>query len=484
MAGAKKRKTSSSKKNKSRKNNGSGGRKKPLPLEEVLRQADSAMEMSDVDTALQLFSYAAGMLRSRVHAPAGDGSSNTAMSAMSVDDQNKVTLSTVLGKMGELKASNGDVESARSDFLAAIELLGDSSSTLATCTGDDGEALDKRDPTLSTAQNCESRAGLHLYLGQLSSGDEALASFRLGVSELEKAVSVLELICAGSVQTNGMDMEVCDEGEAINPKQFLVETRRQLCAAHCSIAELYLTDLCEGPNAESSCEDALRSAMALDETLLIDASQKGQPIPDVMQTMANLRLSQSRVPEAVECILKAYDRMKVGCEAMSALVGLAGSSGGQEGVEVEPQSRELVEVEAASSLPEYNFRCQSAKMMLECASLVENDDSCTKDMANQCVEPAIQVLGSLLAENDEVIEVWYLLGCAFAACTPPNQESAHYYWENALSMLMQAKEGLEASTGEDCQNELETVECQIIEVKKKLGMSETSLNENEDAMET
>ena len=268
--------------------------------------------------------------------------------------------------------------------------------------------------------------------------------------------------------------------------------RRQLCAAYCSIAELYLTDLCEEPDAESSCETAIESALEIDGVSsagFIAAngnhdSQVGPPRPDALQTMANFRLSQSRVPEALEHILKAYDRMKVGCEAMSALVGLGNDGSGKEEVEMETKSRELVELDAASSLPEYNFRCQTAKIMLECASLLENGSHDTK---NQCAESAIQVLGSLLSENDEVIEVWYLLGCAFMACTPPNLESANYYWETALTMLTKAKESLEESIGDGAndddgfsENELEAIECQIIEVKKKLGKSEEDDDENEE----
>lgn len=208
--------------------------------------------------------------------------------------------------------------------------------------------------------------------------------------------------------------------------------------------------------------------------------------------MANFRLSQSRVSEAIECILKAYDRMKVGCEAMSALVGLGNDCSGKgDGETMESKSRELVDVEAASSLPEYNFRCQTAKIMLECASLLKDDNSgvSNDDTINRCAESAIQVLGSLLAENDEVIEVWYLLGCAFMACSPPLLESAHYYWENALTMLNKAKEGLGQSIeyendDDGCiENELEAIECQIIEVKKKLGKYEDGKGEEDEEME-
>jgi hypothetical protein len=237
----------------------------------------------------------------------------------------------------------------------------------------------------------------------------------------------------------------------------------------------------------------VNSALALDEASSATiSSERGNgndpaamPQPDALQTIANFRLSQCRVPEAAVCILKAYERMKVGCEAMSALVGLADTDGDAKGeVEMEAKSRELVDVEAADSLPEYSFRCQTAKIMLECASLLDNAANDTK---NQCAESAIQVLGSLLAENDEVIEVWYLLGCAFMACTPSNDDSAHYYWESALSMLLKVKEDLEKSleVEEDANDEyeLEVVESQIIEVKKKLGTysDEDSEHEEDDA---
>ena len=251
-----------------------------------------------------------------------------------------------------------------------------------------------------------------------------------------------------------------------------------------------MTDLCEEPDAESLCEAALNSALTVDEAVATgissdigngEGSDVPQP-PDALQTIANFRLSQCRVPEAAVCILKAYERMKVGCEAMSALVGLSHADGVNGDVDLEAKSRELVDVDAASSLPDYSFRCQTAKIMLECASLLENNE---KDTQNQCAESAIQVLGSLLAEDDEVIEVWYLLGCAFMACTPSSNESAHYYWDNALSMLTKAKDDLENTLEEDydldAEQQLEAIECQITEVKSKLGLDTNEESEDEES---
>ena len=216
----KKKKSSSSKKNKSssKKNGASnnGNRKKAIPLEDVLTQAESAMEMSDVNTALQLFSYAAGVLHTRVHDDST--TSTTAAAADNISNninQDKSTLSTVLGKMGELKASNGDVDGARSDFLNAIELLGPSATSTRTSNSNINA------DNIQTAQNCESRANLHLYLGQLSMGIEALDSLKVGVTELEFAVGILERICCAKIEERDDDVDM----EDVNVKLFLVETR-------------------------------------------------------------------------------------------------------------------------------------------------------------------------------------------------------------------------------------------------------------------
>lgn len=41
---------------------------------------------------------------------------------------------------------------------------------------------------------------------------------------------------------------------------------RQVSSAHASIAELYMTDLCDEPNAEQHCESSLKDALAVDNT--------------------------------------------------------------------------------------------------------------------------------------------------------------------------------------------------------------------------
>ena len=251
-----------------------------------------------------------------------------------------------------------------------------------------------------------------------------------------------------------------------------------------------MTDLCFEPEAEEQCEAMLASAMAIDDGTA----------PDALQAKANLRLTQRRGEEAVHSILEAYGRMKVGCEAMADLVGLgkedgAEGEGGQKKAggngddDEEDKAKELVEIDAASALPGFEFRCQTSKILLECAAVLGDsdrgggeDDAAGSDendaRRNACVESAIQVLGSLLAENDEVVEVWYLLGCAFEAMTPTNVDAAKYYWETALTMLAKVKEGMDqAGPDEVDEEEKQCIIDQTNEIKERL---DTMLDEAEE----
>ena len=244
--GKKKSKSSSKKKNKSSRNKDGGAktttdnRKKAIPLDEVLLQAEQAMEMSNVDAPLQLFTYASGILRPRVHnnnnnTSTTDGNSMQQDNDNDTNEQDKKILSTILGKMGEIKASNGNVDGARSDFLDAVELLGPSTynnNNNNNSNNDMTTEVGECSSNVETAQTCESRASLHLYLGQLSCGNEALTSLNVGVQELQYAVFILERIIESSANAKSdeddVDMDDGDDDDMMsigNLRRFLIETR-------------------------------------------------------------------------------------------------------------------------------------------------------------------------------------------------------------------------------------------------------------------
>lgn len=162
------KKSSSSKKNKgTRRQNAS-----PPDLNEVISQADLAMERSDVEQALQLYHYAVVTLRKTISA-----SSNKATELM---------LARVLGKFGEAKVSAGDQDGGRSDFNDALLLL-DSPGDPEVMT-----SIEEGDEALESEEWEEAKAGLCMYLGQLSNGNEALEYFNKAILNLSACVGILE----------------------------------------------------------------------------------------------------------------------------------------------------------------------------------------------------------------------------------------------------------------------------------------------------
>ena len=81
----------------------------------------------------------------------------------------------VLEKLGESKATLGDYEAAKQHFDQAIQLW----TTSPAAKGSEQEKAVVYHETL---------AGLHLYIGQLSSDQEALEAYKKGLKSLEVAV--------------------------------------------------------------------------------------------------------------------------------------------------------------------------------------------------------------------------------------------------------------------------------------------------------
>ncbi len=439
----------------------------PPDLDEVISQADLALETSNNENAVQLYNYAAGVLRDQL---------KTLSSNMAASEEEKestiIFLSKILGKMAEAKVSLGDQMGGQADFVEATTLL-----------KGDGPSGEDYDSLVARAQWREARASLFLYLGQLSSSKDALDVFTKAIDDMKECIRLLEQVLATDGNENGSDSAMAMEDDNDNSndslQSALSETKRQLCGAYCSVAELYLTDLCFEPNAEAECESSLQAAVKLDDPT--------SSSPDAIQAMANLRLSQNRGEEAIPLMVQSYNRVKVGCEALADLVGLGkdGDENQNKQMDKENVAKELKgeALNAANSLPGFEFRCQMAKLLLECSSILE--DPASVEQRNFCVEAAIQVLGSLLAENDEVIEIWFLVGCAFSTLTPKNTIASKHYFETTLDMLQKVKKGMKQQQmnpmDEEFKASLLDIQEKIKEVKKRL--SELGDGEDGSAME-
>lgn len=134
----------------------------------------------------------------------------------------------------------------------------------------------------------------------------------------------------------------------------LIELKKQLSDIYCSAAELYMTDLCFEDGAEGCCESLVNQAQAVDPSN-----------PEGFRVMSDLRLTQSRVEDSKQSISHCLDLM----------------------------SNMSVE---SPDFPSYEQRSAMARVLVELSLLGE----------------ATMVLEGLLAEDEKVIETWYLLGMA------------------------------------------------------------------------
>ncbi|XP_046846352.1 probable assembly chaperone of rpl4 [Xenia sp. Carnegie-2017] len=182
-------------------------------------------------------------------------------------------------------------------------------------------------------------------------------------------------------------------------------TDRDISNAFCSLAEIYLTDFCLAEDAEASCKSYCNEAI-----------QHDQNNPDAYQVMANCLLSEQKNEEAREALLKGMNLWR--------------------GID-DP-------VLKSSRIPSYDSRISLSKMLIEINEF----------------DTAADVLGELLSEDDEVVQVWYLLGWN-EYLKEQDYNSVVYYLEMAQKLFSQS----------ECDDEplLEHINELLLEVKEKLN---------------
>lgn len=201
-----------------------------------------------------------------------------------------------------------------------------------------------------------------MYLGQLSRGNDAVEHFTRGLGVINARLD------AGAT---GQDA---------------AKLRRRLSEAFCSLAELFLTDLCDEADAEPRC--AMHAASALEA----DAGN-----PEAHLVNANLRLCQKAPAEAAVFMRRA-------CELMRALEddesedeggevsgGGAGAGGGASAKAARPALPAHV---LALGMPSMDVRLDAARTCMEM----------------ELYDEASHLFDRLLGEDDTNMEVWFLAG--------------------------------------------------------------------------
>lgn len=289
----------SRKSKKNKKDQNGHPKKKTESPEALLAQATAFLHTGEPDSALRLASKALAQLQP-------------------TPEPTVVSL-PALTLLGEINIERGDPDAARSYF------------ELAAQVDEDGDAPEERGGGPEK----------FFWLAQLAEegGLESVKWYEKGAESLRRQLGELE----GNARRSGQE-----------ERSLLVEEKREkLAQALCGIAEVYMTDLSwDDKEAEEQCDK-----------VMVEALLVAPDSAEVLQTIASVRISQSKKEEARGYLLKSMQLWK----------------------DLPPEH---------DSVPEFPTRISLARLLME----AEMEDE------------AIHILERLVQEDDSSVEAWYLGG--------------------------------------------------------------------------
>ncbi|KAK7109107.1 uncharacterized protein [Littorina saxatilis] len=219
----------------------------------------------------------------------------------------------------------------------------------------------------------------YMYLGQLFEGAQAVECFQKGIELMLKekeAKQAQELAAACRESTEG-------------------PSDQELSSAYCSVAEIYLTDLCDEAEAEAKCEESVQKAVAADSNN-----------PEAYQLQASFLLSKDKKDEATEAIQKSVSLW---------LPQLQAADKGN----IDEENFDPIELCPLS----FATRMQAGKILIEVGKH----------------ELATEVLELLLDEDEDVPNVWYMLGWANYLQGADYAVNARHYLSKANKVYTKVK---------------------------------------------
>lgn len=226
-----------------------------------------------------------------------------------------------LNLLGEISVELGAVDAAREYFQEAVTL----------------------DPNGKVPESMGGGAEKFLWLAQLceAGGKESVEWFERGIAALQVEIAALDAgeATAGSNEDALLLMRV--------------EKKKKLANALCGIVEIYMTDLSWEDDAETRCETLITEAIAMED----------ETSPEVLQTLASVRLSQERTEDA-----RAALRRSLGLWS-----------------DLDPED---------DAVPDFATKISLSRLLMEASMEAE----------------AMQVLNRLVLEDDQSVEAWYLGG--------------------------------------------------------------------------
>jgi predicted Zn-dependent protease len=222
--------------------------------------------------------------------------------------------------LGEICIELGAVDSAREYFEIAVQ----------------------RDPEGKVPEALGGGAEKFLWLAQLceDGGKQSVEWFERGAKALQLEITALE-----TGQIPGLDEETV--------LLMRVDKKRKLANALCGIVEVYMTDLSWEEDAEARCESLVTEAMAVED----------ETSPEVLQTLASVRLSQERKEDARSALQRSLATW----------------------MDLEPED---------PAVPDFATKISLSRLLMEA----------------EMEKEAMDVLHRLVQEDDQSVEAWYLGG--------------------------------------------------------------------------
>ncbi|KAG0649998.1 putative assembly chaperone of rpl4 [Hyphodiscus hymeniophilus] len=244
------------------------------------------------------------------------GAAKLAKEALTLVDVKSAEALPALNLLGEIHVELGEPHAARRYFVQAA-------------------AIDKDG---AIGEDIGGGAEKFLWLAQLSEegGKDSVGWFERGAMSLRMQIQGL---------LGRKSLEIDEQAS-------LEEKRRKLAVALCGIVEVYMTDLSWEDDAEQKCE-----------AFVTEATIVAPGFAEPWQTLANVRISQSRLQDAQAALRRSLDIWK----------------------DLPPEN---------DVVPDYPTRVSLARLLMESDMDVD----------------AIEVLERLVSDDDSSVEVWYLGG--------------------------------------------------------------------------
>ncbi|ANZ74648.1 BA75_01585T0 [Komagataella pastoris] len=161
------------------------------------------------------------------------------------------------------------------------------------------QAYDLLNKACRLDQNAEEGVEKFLYLGQMIGGKDGEELLTIGINRLTDQLETL----SNDANTDSNIKELLKlHGDKYKVAKYLVT---KLDQALFVLIEIWMTDLCMEPEAESKCEELITKAIRFDDE--IAQSRPEDRNPEVWSTLANIRISQQRPDDARQAVSKAWE---------------------------------------------------------------------------------------------------------------------------------------------------------------------------------